>query len=206
MRQGNRSAGHRSGRRRSAMGSSPAHRHHNSHPPTPCVFSGPGYARGRSNRSPNARSIYAPSPRQAEPCRQAKVVGRVAANRSIIAAAFQVCVLQHRRGTHPSVCVNGLIFRCGFRFRWGPDRRRWGSHQDAPFRRLISLLDQIWKGSHVGAGSQPYITRENATTRCSHSKPVENPWSRAGGLGGKSHMFAKGLVGATGIEPVTPPV
>ena len=27
-----------------------------------------------------------------------------------------------------------------------------------------------------------------------------------GGLGGKSHMFAKGLVGATGIEPVTPPV
>jgi hypothetical protein len=36
--------------------------------------------------------------------------------------------------------------------------------------------------------------------------PVENPWSRVRRLGAKIHKFLKALVGATGIEPVTPPV
>src|SRR4051812_33114140 len=35
-----------------------------------------------------SRSRLAPSPRQADPCMQAKVVGAVAANRSIMSAAF----------------------------------------------------------------------------------------------------------------------
>ena len=39
---------------------------------------------------------------------------------------------------------------------------------------------------------------------------IPSPWKIRGGefegLGGKSHKLLKGLVGATGIEPVTPPV
>jgi hypothetical protein len=58
---------------------------------THCAYFPDWLSRGRSNRSPNARSICAPSPRQAAPCIHAKVVGRVATNRSIIAAAFLVC-------------------------------------------------------------------------------------------------------------------
>jgi hypothetical protein len=38
------------------------------------------------------------------------------------------------------------------------------------------------------------------------SSPVENPWSRVWKLGRTSPKLLKGLVGATGIEPVTPPV
>jgi hypothetical protein len=36
--------------------------------------------------------------------------------------------------------------------------------------------------------------------------PVENPWRRVWKLGRESSKFFKGVVGATGIEPVTPPV
>ena len=39
---------------------------------------------------------------------------------------------------------------------------------------------------------------------------ITNPWKIRGaeleGLAGSSHKFLKALVGATGIEPVTPPV
>ena len=39
--------------------------------------------------------------------------------------------------------IKGLISPCEFRFRWGPDRRRWGPHHDAHFRRIIRVLAQI---------------------------------------------------------------
>ena len=71
-------------------------------------------------------------------------------------------------------CVNGLILRCGFRFRWGPDRRRWGPHQDDHFRRLISLLDQIWKGSNFGAGSQRTHPVNNRGLTCATPLALAN--------------------------------
>ena len=63
-------------------------------------------------------------------------------------------MLQHRRGTPPRACIKGLISLCEFRFRGGPNRRRWGPHHDAHFRRLIRVLDQVSKGSHFGAEPQ----------------------------------------------------
>jgi hypothetical protein len=75
-------------------------------------------------------------------------------------------------------CVNGLILRCGFRFRWGPDRRRWGPHQDDHFRRLISLLDQIWKGSNFGAGSQRTHPVNNRGLTCATPLALANNYTK----------------------------
>jgi hypothetical protein len=54
-------------------------------------LSNTSYSEVRSRLAPSDRSIRAPSPRQAEPCMQARIVGCVAARRSIIAPAFLVC-------------------------------------------------------------------------------------------------------------------
>jgi hypothetical protein len=41
--------------------------------------------------------------------------------------------------------------------RRGPDRRRWGPHDDVKFRRFSRMLAQIWKGSHFSAELQPRL-------------------------------------------------
>ncbi len=52
-------------------------------------------------------------------------------------------VLRHRRGTTRRAYIKGFICLCEFQFRWGRDRRRWGPHLDAHFRRFIRVLDQF---------------------------------------------------------------
>jgi transcription elongation factor GreB len=54
--------------------------------------------------------------------------------------ARALIVLQHRTGTPSHGCIKGLISLCEFRFRRGPDRRRWGPHYDAQFRSIIRVL------------------------------------------------------------------
>ena len=64
------------------------------------------------------------------------------------------------------------------RIRWGPDRRRWGPHQDDHFRRLISLLDQIWKGSNFGAGSQRTHPVNNRGLTCATPLALANNYTK----------------------------
>jgi hypothetical protein len=59
-----------------------------------------------------------------------------------------------KRDPAPSV-INGLSPLCEFRFRRGPDRRRWGLHHDVQFRRLTRVFAKIEKGSNFASESLP---------------------------------------------------
>src|SRR6202035_5482035 len=71
-----------------------------------------------------------------------------------------------KRDSAPSV-IKGLIPLCEFRFRRGPDRRRWGPHHDVQFRRLTRVLAQIEKGYHFASESH---IRRLAERRCHNKK------------------------------------
>ena len=51
-------------------------------------------------------------------------------------------MLQHRSGTPAPSAIKGSISLCEFRFRLGPDRRRWG-------RALIALM--VYSFARIGA-------------------------------------------------------
>src|SRR5262249_30684578 len=52
-------------------------------------------------------------------------------------------------GTEPGpaqLCIKSLISPREFRFRWGPDRRRWGPHYDVHFCSVIKMSLEFGRG------------------------------------------------------------
>jgi len=129
----------------------------------------------RRSLAPRRRTLHRPAPRT-----------------STASGSLQH-VLQHRRGTPPRACIKGLISLCEFRFRGGPNRRRWGPHHDAHFRRLIRVLDQVSKGSHFGAEPQcTYPPEPAAAVRWLPTNPGVRPFRGA---------RARGLRNGYGVSP-----
>src|SRR5205823_2403883 len=69
----------------------------------------------------------------------------------------------------------GLISRCGFRFRWGPDRHRLGPYHDTHFRSLIRLS----RGAPIAPCDPTTLPSEMHTAGClwavsPHRLQVEN--------------------------------
>jgi anaerobic selenocysteine-containing dehydrogenase len=57
------------------------------------------------------------------------------------------------------------------RFRWGPNRRRWGPYRVARFRKVIRALRPFWKGSHFGAEPHSVFVRSFVTSRSAAARP-----------------------------------